>query len=81
MPFRKSCRITATDEGNRPVAMFYTMSIGKNTLHCRPMSPYFHGYYRQERRAVAGKNYEFLSVHGRGHYVGTVLNVIQAAVG
>src|SRR2546428_8467424 len=42
---------------------------------------YFHGYYRQERPAVSGKNYEFLNVRGTGHYVGTVLNVIQAQVG
>jgi hypothetical protein len=31
--------------------------------------------------AVSGKNYEFLNVKGTGHYVGTVLNVIQAGVG
>ena len=42
---------------------------------------YFHGYYRQKRPAVSGKNYEFLNVKGTGHYVGTVLNVIQAGVG
>ena len=42
---------------------------------------YFHGYYRQERPAASGKNYEFLNVRGTGHYVGTVLNVIQAQVG
>jgi hypothetical protein len=81
MPFRKSCRITATDEGNRPVAMFYYHVDWQKHASLPPDVAYFHGYYRQERPAVAGKNYEFLSVHGRGHYVGTVLNVIQAAVG
>ena len=81
MPFRKSCRITATDEGNRPVTMFYYHVDWQKHASLPPDVAYFHGYYRQERPAVAGKNYEFLSVHGRGHYVGTVLNVIQAAVG
>lgn len=81
MPFRKSCRITATDEGNRPVTMFYYHVDWQKHASLPPDVAYFHAYYRQERPAVAGKNYEFLSVHGRGHYVGTVLNVIQAAVG
>ncbi len=81
MPFRKSCRITATDEGNRPVTMFYYHVDWQKHASLPPDIAYFHGYYRQERPAIAGKNYEFLSVRGRGHYVGTVLNVIQAAVG
>jgi hypothetical protein len=81
MPFRKSCRITATDEGNRPVTMFYYHVDWQKHASLPADVAYFHGYYRQERPAISGKNYEFLSVHGRGHYVGTVLNVIQAAVG
>ena len=81
MPFRKSCKITATDEGNRPVTMFYYHVDWQKHASLPADAAYFHGYYRQERPAVAGKNYEFLSVHGRGHYVGTVLNVIQAGVG
>src|SRR5437763_1021721 len=42
---------------------------------------YLHAYYRQERPANAGTNYEFLNIKGSGHYVGTVLNVIQAQIG
>jgi hypothetical protein len=81
MPFRKACRITVTDEGNRPVTMFYYHVDWQKHASLPSNIAYFHGYYRQERPAVAGKNYEFLSVHGSGHYVGTVLNVIQAGVG
>jgi hypothetical protein len=81
MPFRKACRITATDEGNRPVTMFYYHVDWQKHASLAPDVAYFHGYYRQERPAIAGRNYEFLSVRGRGHYVGTVLNVIQAGVG
>jgi hypothetical protein len=81
MPFRKSCRITATDEGNRPVTMFYYHVDWQKHASLPADTAYFHGYYRQERPAISGKNYEFLNVRGRGHYVGTVLNVIQAGVG
>lgn len=81
MPFRKSCRITVTDEGARPVTMFYYHVDWQQHPSLPEDIAYFHGYYRQERPAVSGKNYEFLKVKGTGHYVGTVLNVIQAGVG
>jgi len=81
MPFRQSCKITVTDEGNRPVTMFYYHVDWQQHTSLPDDVAYFHGYYRQERPAVAGKNYEFVKVKGTGHYVGTVLNVIQAGVG
>jgi len=81
MPFRQSCKITATDEGNRPVTAFYYHVDWQKYVSIPADATYFHAYYRQERPAVAGKNYEFLNVKGAGHYVGTVLNVIQAQVG
>lgn len=81
MPFRQSCKITVTDEGNRPVTMFYYHVDWQQHASLPPDVAYFHGYYRQERPATSGKNYEFLNIRGTGHYVGTVLNVIQAGVG
>jgi len=81
MPFRKSCRITVTDEGKRPVTMFYYHVDWQQHPSLPEDIAYFHGYYRQERPAASGRNYEFLNVKGTGHYVGTVLNVIQAGVG
>lgn len=81
MPFRVSCKITATDEGNRPVTMFYYHVDWQKHASLPDDTTYFHAYYRQERPAMAGKEYEFLSVKGTGHYVGTVLNVIQSEVG
>ncbi len=81
MPFRRSCKITVTDEGNRPVTMFYYHVDWQKHPSLPDDVAYFHGYYRQERPAISGKNYEFLSVKGTGHYVGTVLNVIQSQVG
>ncbi len=77
MPFRKSCRITVTNEGDRIVPMFYYhVDYRKYAALPRDIA-YFHAYYRQERPARAGHNYEFLNIRGTGHYVGTVMGVIQ----
>ncbi|MGD0772967.1 MAG: DUF2961 domain-containing protein [Candidatus Solibacter sp.] len=81
MPFRGSCKITVTDEGNRPVTMFYYHVDWQRHKSLPDDAAYLHAYYRQERPAVKGRNYEFLNIKGAGHYVGTVLNVIQAGVG
>ncbi len=81
MPFRVSCKITVTDEGKRPVAMFYYHVDWQQHKSLPPDTGYLHAYYRQERPAVMGKNYEFVNIKGSGHYVGTVLNVIQAQIG
>jgi hypothetical protein len=81
MPFRVSCKITVTDEGNRPVTMFYYHVDWQRHKSLPDDVAYLHAYYRQERPAVKGRNYEFLNVKGAGHYVGTVLNVIQAGIG
>jgi hypothetical protein len=81
MPFRKACRITVTNEGARWVPMFYYHVDYRKYASLPDDIGYFHAYYRQERPAIAGKNYEFVSLKGSGHYVGTVLNVIQSQVG
>ena len=81
MPFQRSCKITVTNEGNRPVRSFYYHVDWEKWPALPKDLGYFHAYYRQERPAVAGRNYEFLSIRGTGHYVGTVLSVIQTAVG
>lgn len=77
MPYRKSCRITVTNEGDRIVPMFYFHVDYRTYPSLPPDVAYFHAYYRQERPARAGHNYEFLSIKGKGHYVGTVLSVVQ----
>jgi Protein of unknown function (DUF2961)/HEAT repeats len=81
MPFLKTCKITVTDEGSRPLAMFYYHVDWQKHESLPKDVAYFHGYYRQERPARSGANYAFLDVKGSGHYVGTVLNVIQSGVG
>ncbi len=81
MPFRKSCRITITNEGRRRVSNVYYHVDWKKVPALPADIGYFHAYYRQELPAVMGRNYEILNVTGRGQYVGTVLSVVQAAPG
>ena len=82
MPFRKSCKITITNEGRRRVSMLY-YHVDWNKVPSLPArTPYFHARYRQSLPAPAdGSNYEFLNVKGKGHYVGTVMSVVQAEAG
>ena len=81
MPFRQSCRITVTNEGRRRVSNLYYHVDWEKRKELPPDAGYFHAWYKQELPAQAGKRYEVLSVRGRGHYVGTLLNVIQTQAG
>ena len=81
MPFRKSARVTATNEGGRDVAAFYYY-IDYRVLPSLPAdTPTFHAQYRQETPCAAGRNYLILEAEGRGHYVGCNLSVLQRAMG
>jgi hypothetical protein len=82
MPFRKACKITVTNEGRRRVSNLYYHVDYQKVPSLPDDALYFHARYRQALPAPAdGKNYEFLRVTGRGHYVGTVLSVVQAEAG
>ncbi len=82
MPFRKSCKITITNEGRRRVTMLYYHVDWQKVPSLPADVRYFHAWYRQALPAPAdGSNYEFLAVKGRGHYVGTVMSVVQAEAG
>ncbi len=82
MPFKKSCKITVTNEGRRRVTMLYYHVDWKKMDSLPPHTRYFHARYRQAMPAPAdGSHYEFLNVKGQGHYVGTVMSVVQAEAG
>lgn len=77
MPFRKRCRITITNEGRRRSSNLY-FHVDWRKLPALPADvAYLHAWYRQELPARMGRRYTILDVQGRGHYVGTVLSVIQ----
>jgi len=82
MPFRKSCRITVTNEGRRRVSNLYFHVDWQKRTALPAGTGYFHARYRQELPARNdGKPYVFLDVRGRGFYAGTVLSVVQAEAG
>lgn len=81
MPFRSRCRITVTNEGRRRVSNLYYHVDWRKLPSLAPDTAYFHARYRQALPAAPRKPYEVLAAGGRGHYVGTVLNVIQAEPG
>ena len=81
MPFRKSCKITLTNEGQRRVtSLYYHVDWQKHDSLPEDIG-YFHAYYRQASPPPAGKLYTLLNIRGAGHYVGSVLNIIQTQVG
>lgn len=77
MPFRKSAKVTLTNEdrGFGPVDFYFYVDWEK-----LPELPddtlYFHARYRQEFPARPGE-YKILETRGRGNYAGTVLSVHQ----
>ncbi|MGA2600567.1 MAG: glycoside hydrolase family 172 protein [Bryobacteraceae bacterium] len=81
MPFRRSCKITITNEGRRRVSNLYYHVDWEKRKQMPADIGYFHAWYKQEIPAKMGRPYEVLSVRGRGQYVGTLLNVIQTQPG
>ena len=81
MPFRSSCRVTATNEGDRPVDAFYYYIDYRELGPLEPGTPYFHAQYRQEFPPDEKRNYLILSAEGAGHYVGCNMSVLQRAMG
>ncbi|MBI5822260.1 MAG: DUF2961 domain-containing protein [Verrucomicrobia bacterium] len=77
MPFRKSARITVTNEGRERCNAFYYYIDWRKLPRLGRDTAYFHAMYRQEFPAVAGRNYLIADIAGRGHYVGTVMNCRQ----
>jgi hypothetical protein len=81
MPFRKSCRVTITNEGRRRVSNLYYHVDWEKLPSLSADTPYFHAHYRQALPSSGGTPYEVLRLQGRGHYVGTVFSVLQAEAG
>lgn len=77
MPFHKSARITITNEGKKRVDAFYYYVDWQKLPYLPDDTPYFHAQYRQQYPTSPDENYLIADIEGRGHYVGTVLNVRQ----
>ena len=81
MPFRKSARITVTNESERKCHAFYYYIDWQKHPALAEDSAYFHAMYRQEFPCVMGRNYLLADIVGRGHYVGTVQSVVMVSPG
>jgi Protein of unknown function (DUF2961) len=91
MPFRRSGRITVTNEGDLPVKAFYS-NIDYKLLPALPDDGlYFHAQYRQatpnkavtfspgqnEVNLQGERNYVFLEARGKGQVMGVTMGVLQ----
>jgi len=91
MPFRKSARITVTNEGQKRVGDFYSNIDYQQVSSLADDALYFHAQYRQatpntpvgngdeaKELNLDGKtNYVFCETRGRGHLMGVTLGVLQ----
>lgn len=81
MPFRKSARITVTNESDKRCGAFYYYIDWQKHPSLSRDSAYFHAMYRQEYPCVMGRNYLLADIEGRGHYVGTIQSVYLVSPG
>jgi hypothetical protein len=81
MPFRKSARITVSNDSDKPCrALFYYIDWQKHES-LPADTACFHAMYRQEHPTVMGHNYLLADIVGRGHYVGTIQSVYHSSPG
>ena len=92
MPFRRSARITITNDGTEPVDSFYS-NIDYQLVSSLPDNAlYFHAQYRQATPNIAIKsdpeinldgkhNYVFFETKGKGQMMGVSFGVVQNADG
>ncbi len=81
MPFRKSARITVTNESDRKCHAFYFYVDWQQHKSLHEDTLYFHAMYRQEFPCVMGRNYLLADIKGRGHYIGTIQSVQMMSPG
>jgi hypothetical protein len=93
MPFRKSARMTVTNEGKERVNAFYSNIDYQSALALPEDALYFHAQYRQlapcppstgeaAKLNPDGKlNYVYAETRGRGHLMGVTLGVLINADG
>ncbi len=91
MPFRKSARMTVTNEGRQNVGAFYSNIDYQLAPKLPENALYFHAQYRQcspcvaikgeDRNPTGEKNYVFFETKGRGHSMGVTLGVLLNADG
>lgn len=77
MPFRKSARITMTNEGDEPCHALYWYIDWQKVKRLPARTATFHAQYRQQFPCVKGEDYTILEAVGEGHFVGCMLSIRQ----
>lgn len=79
MPFRKSARITVTNESNKRLDLFF-YDVDFQLLEALPPDAlYFHCHWRREQKTALGEDFDLLpNVTGRGRLLGVNMGVITA---
>lgn len=81
MPFRKSARITVSNDSDQRCRLFFYYIDWQKHQSLPDDTAYFHAMYRQEYPCVMGRNYLLADLQGRGHYVGTIQSVYNISSG
>ena len=94
MPYKKSARMTVTNEGKQPVNSFYSNIDYMSVASLPEDALYFHAQYRQSAPCVpvqfgtspkinqdGAKNHVYMETRGRGHLMGITIGVLQNAPG
>jgi hypothetical protein len=74
MPFRKTAKITVTNE-SEAASMGLYWSVEWEKREIPDDVPYFYAQYRQANPPKTGSDYLIADITGKGHYAGTVLSV------
>ena len=72
MPFKKHCRITMENRGEKDQSLYYIIT----GCHCEVPDEigYFHASYRQEHPVQKGRSYTIIDgIQGKGQFVGVTL--------
>jgi hypothetical protein len=80
MPFRKSARITLTNESAKPVTLFYDVDLTRVKQHTDDVL-YFHAHWNHNGGTKLGEDFEILpAVRGRGRFLGCNLGIVTDPV-
>ncbi len=72
MPFRKSCRITLENIGEKEMRIYYQINYALTDIP--EDAAYFHASFRREHPTQSMKDYTIVDgIKGKGHYVGTYM--------
>ncbi len=76
MPYRTGARVTVTNEGSKPITIFY--DIAYTVVESLPADAlYFHAFWHRIPETQLAKDFEILpAIKGKGRFLGTNMGII-----